>query len=85
MLLNRLFRSRKSRPPVKPFTLPSRWNAAMLRLEALDERVVPSFAEPTIYPVGPGAYSLAAADFTGDGILDLAAVPHVSPHRRPRG
>ena len=55
-----------------PFTRPSRWNAAILRLEALDERVVPSFAEPTIYPVGPGAYSLAAADFTGDGIIDLA-------------
>ena len=72
MLLDRLFRSRRPRPPVKPVTLPSRWHAAILRLEALDERVVPSFAEPTIYPVSPGAYSLAAADFTGDGILDLA-------------
>jgi hypothetical protein len=72
MLLNHLSRSRKPRPPVKPFARPSRWNAAVLRLEALDERVVPSFAEPTIYPVGPGANSLAAADFTGDGILDLA-------------
>jgi hypothetical protein len=31
-----------------------------------------TFASPTIYPVGPIAYNLANADFTGDGILDLA-------------
>jgi len=80
MLLNRLFRSRKARQPVKPITLHSRWNAAILRLEALDERVVPSFADPVIYPVGSGAGSLAAADFTGDGIIDLATNTFTSGH-----
>jgi hypothetical protein len=71
MLLNCLSRARKPQP-VEPFSRPSRWTTAILRLDVLDDRVVPSFSAPTIYPVGPGAYTLAAADFTGDGILDLA-------------
>ncbi len=46
--------------------------ARRLLLEPLDDRVVLTFAAPTIYPVGPSASSLVSADFTGDGILDLA-------------
>jgi hypothetical protein len=53
-------------------TADRRLAARRLLLEPLEDRVVLTFAAPTMYPVGPSASSLADADFTGDGILDLA-------------
>jgi hypothetical protein len=43
-----------------------------LRLEALEDRSMPSFLGPVNYPVGLGPQAVAAADFNGDGRLDLA-------------
>jgi hypothetical protein len=53
-------------------TVDRRLAARRLLLEPLEDRVVLTFAAPTIYPVSSSPSSLAAADFTGDGILDLA-------------
>jgi hypothetical protein len=52
---------------------PSRPAARRLRLEALEERTLPSFLAPVNYPVGatPGA-AVVTADFNGDGRVDLA-------------
>src|SRR5262249_10297967 len=38
----------------------------------LEDRVQPSFVAPLSYDTGSYATSVAAGDFTGDGILDLA-------------
>jgi hypothetical protein len=71
MLFNRRNRSRSSRRPVQPFTLPARWKAVP-RLEALDERIVPAFLTAVDYPVGTNPNAVVTGDFTGDGVDDLA-------------
>src|SRR5687768_3363304 len=45
-------------------------------LEVLEDRCLLSFTPAAGYPVGPGPESLLAADFNGDGRLDLAAANH---------
>src|SRR5262245_59960923 len=42
-------------------------------IEALEDRYLPSFALPVPQDIGPRPTALAAADFNGDGDLDLAA------------
>ncbi|HET6573303.1 MAG TPA: Calx-beta domain-containing protein [Fimbriiglobus sp.] len=71
MLFNRRSRPRTSRP-VKHVTLPARWNAARLRLEALDERVVPAFLDAVNYAAGTGPQAVVAGYFNNDAVLDLA-------------
>jgi hypothetical protein len=43
-----------------------------LRLEPLEQRVVPSFVAPLTFDAGQKPQSLAVGDFNGDGLLDLA-------------
>jgi hypothetical protein len=64
--------SRKFFRPVKPFTPPARRNAARLRLEALDERVVPAFLDAVNYAAGFGPQAVVTGDFNNDAVLDLA-------------
>jgi len=61
-----------SRRPVQRFTLPERWNATFLRLETLDERLVPAFLDPANYAVGTSPSAIVTSDFNNDGRLDLA-------------
>ncbi len=42
------------------------------RLEVLEDRTVPSFADPVSYDVSTGPWGVVTADFNGDGRLDLA-------------
>jgi len=72
MLSSRPNRSRKSRRPANPLTLPARWSAARLRLEALDERVVPAFPDVVNYAAGSGPDAVVTGDFNNDHVLDLA-------------
>ncbi len=46
--------------------------ASRLRLEALDDRCLPSFSMPVNYGADLAAQSVVSADFNGDGRLDLA-------------
>ena len=71
MFFGRPNRSRKSRRPAQPFALPSRWNSRP-RLEALDERLVPTFLDPVNYAVGTYPNAVVAGDFNNDGVDDLA-------------
>lgn len=43
-----------------------------LRLEALEDRITPSFSPAASFPVGPSPQALVSADFNHDGHLDLA-------------
>src|SRR4051812_9114329 len=72
MWFSRPNRSRKSRRPDKTFTLPARWKSALLRLEALDERIVPAFLDAVNYAAGTGPSAVAVGDFNNDAVLDLA-------------
>jgi hypothetical protein len=45
---------------------------AGLLLESLESRVVPSFVGPLSFDAGSYPWSVAAGDFNGDGVLDLA-------------
>src|SRR5262249_1757572 len=52
-----------------------RWTASSLQVEALEDRVVPSFVAPiSSYPTGINPQVVVAADFTGDGKADLATL-----------
>ena len=74
MLFSRPNRSRKSRRPDKTFALPARWKSALLRLEALDERIVPAFLNAVNYAAGSYPDAVAAGDFNHDAVLDLVVV-----------
>jgi len=52
--------------------------AATLRLniEALEDRLTPSFSPATSFPVGTGPQAVVSADFNNDGRLDLAVANH---------
>jgi hypothetical protein len=54
--------ARRRQPPPAP----------RLRLEALEDRSVPSFSGVADYPAGLNPWAVATADFNGDGQLDLA-------------
>ena len=54
------------RPPV----------AALLRVEPLEDRSLPSFGLPVNYGVGLAPEQLVSADFNGDGRLDVATANH---------
>ena len=56
-----------------PKLAPPRPRGRRVRLEALDDRVVPAFDPLITYPVGQGPYAVAAADLTGDGHADLVS------------
>ena len=43
-----------------------------LQVEALEDRLTPSFSPATSFPVGPSPQALVSADFNNDGHLDLA-------------
>jgi hypothetical protein len=43
-----------------------------LRLEPLEQLVLPGFLAPLAFDSGPNPYSVAVGDFNGDGIPDLA-------------
>jgi hypothetical protein len=43
-----------------------------LNLEALEDRLTPSFSPATSFPVGPNPQAVVTADFNNDGHLDLA-------------
>jgi len=42
------------------------------RLEALEDRCLPSFVAPVTYPAGEGIRAIATGDFNGDGKKDIA-------------
>ena len=42
-----------------------------LRIEALEDRCLPSFSPAVSYPVGPNPRPWSTADFNNDGQLDL--------------
>src|SRR5262249_41669061 len=68
MLLNRLFRSSKSRPAGAPRPRP----AARLSLEALGERIVPStFTVGNLADSGPGSLRQAVLDANGNPGADV--------------
>lgn len=48
-------------------------NPLRLHLEALEDRLTPSFSPATSFPVGPNPQAVVSADFNGDGRLDLAS------------
>jgi hypothetical protein len=52
--------------------------AARLRLEALDDRRLPSFSPATMYAAGTIPDAVLTADFNGDGRLDLAVANYGS-------
>jgi hypothetical protein len=52
-------------------TRPVRKRSCRLLLEVLEDRALPSFLTPGIYPVGGGDPTVAVGDFTGTGIPDL--------------
>src|SRR5262245_44197660 len=43
-----------------------------LHVEALEDRLTPSFSPAASFPVGPNPQAVATADFNNDGRLDLA-------------
>jgi hypothetical protein len=64
------------RLPLASFRTDQRTRKQRRRLvvECLEDRTVPSFAAPVAYPLGTYPDDVLAADFTGDGRLDLAVV-----------
>ena len=63
MLFNRLFQSAKSRRSVPPAPRSSRGNAPRLRIEALEDRTVPStFTVENLADSGPGSLRQAVLD-----------------------
>src|SRR5438034_1061688 len=50
----------------------------VLTLEALDDRIMPSFLTPVGYLTGSGPQAVVVADFNGDGKFDLAVVNYGS-------
>jgi hypothetical protein len=49
-----------------------------LRLEPLEQRVLPGFVAPLAFDAGSSPYSVAVGDFNGDGTPDLAVANDVS-------
>ena len=50
-----------------------------LFVERLEDRVVPAFVAPLAFDAGNSPVAVAAGDFTGTGVLDLAVVNDTSP------
>ncbi len=69
-------KTRISRTPARRSPRPR--PACRLRLEALEDRCLPSFSAPVIYAAGTNPHAVATADFNGDGRLDLAVL--TEPH-----
>jgi hypothetical protein len=55
-----------------PHRLSLRSATHRLKVEALEDRALPSFSPVTSFPVGTGPQAVVTADFNGDGRLDLA-------------
>jgi hypothetical protein len=66
MWIQGLFKSLTSKP-TRERPIRHRCPASRLRVEALEDRWVPSFALPVDYAPGMSASFLVAADFNGDG------------------
>src|SRR6266568_968124 len=73
MWFHTLFDSMKHRRSDTPARrTPRRPTASRLRLEALEDRWLPSFLAPVSYLAGSYPVATVAADFNNDTVLDLA-------------
>src|SRR6516225_8322094 len=67
-------KQRRSGTPVRRTPRPP--TTCRLRVEALEDRCMPSFLGPVNYPVGRAPDAIVAADFNLDGLQDLAVANH---------
>jgi hypothetical protein len=77
MWFRTLFDSTKQRRSGTPLRrTPRPPTTSRLRVEALEDRCMPSFLGPVNYPVGRAPDAIVAADFNLDGLQDLAVANH---------